>query len=229
MTSSEVLVSPELLVCSALRALVGWDRVAVVAADGLDHRLPLPGSDAVLRHWGDLQQSVAQGPGADVLATGTPVLVYDLCLGPTPWPVLQAADAADLPVRSLAVLPLVAPGRAQVVGVLSVARDAVDPFTGVQVGLLTALAALVAAVVAHRLDDGTLLVGDDDQLAGGGGGLGDDFAVVVGMLTERLGTGADEALARLRAHAFSSGRTIHQVARAVVVGEVDLAVIVVEP
>ena len=222
MTSSEVPVSPELQLCSALRELVGWDRIAVVAANGLDHRLPLPGSDAVLRHWGDLQQSLAQGPGADVLATGTPVLVHDLRLGPSPWPVLQAAGPADLPVRSLAVLPLVAADRARVVGTLSVARDAADPFTGVQVGLLTALAALLAAVVAHRLDDGTLLA-DDDQLTGGGGGPGDEVAVVVGMLTERLGTGTDEALARLRAHAFSSGRTIHEVARAVVAGEVDLA------
>ena len=222
MVFSEVPVSPELQLCSALRAVVGWDRVAVVAADGLDHRLPLPGSDAVLRHWGDLQQSLAQGPGADVLVTGAPVLVDDLRLGPSPWPVLQAAGPADLPVRSLAVLPLLAADRAQVVGTLSVARDAADPFTGVQVGLLTALAALLAAVVAHRLDDGTLLA-DDDQLTGGGGGPGDEVAVVVGMLTERLGTGTDEALARLRAHAFSSGRTIHEVARAVVAGEVDLA------
>ncbi len=225
--------SPELQVCAAVRALVGWDRVAVVAADGLDHRMPLPGSDAVLMHWGDLQQSLAQGPGADVLATGAVVLVNDLRSGATPWTVLQAASPADLPVRSLAVVPLLAPGDGQVVGLLSVARDAVAPFDDAQVTLLTALAALLAVVVTRRMATGSLL-GDRYDGDGGHGGHGghepgDQVAVVLGMLVERLGTSAEEALARLRAYAFSAGCTIHQAAGAVVAGRVELGVVVGKP
>lgn len=226
MTLSELNPSPELRVCSVVRALVGWDRVSVVAADGLDHRLDLSGSDEVLRYWGDLQQSVAEGPGADVLATGVPVLVDDVRSRATPWAVLRAATAADVPVRSVAVLPLVAPGGGAVVGVLCVARDVVAPFTGAQVALLSALAALLAVVVTHRLSTGELLDGDGSSCASA---PGDVVAVVVGMLTVRLGAGADEALARLRAYAFVEGSTIHEVARAVTAGRVDLAEIAGKP
>lgn len=209
---------PELLVCSAVRGAVGWDRVAVVATDGLDHRLPLTGSDPVLAHWGDLQQSLAEGPGADVLTTGAAVLLDDLRAASGLWPVLRAATPEAFPVHSLAVLPLVGRRAGGVVGVLAVARDAVVPFTEPQVGLLTALADLLAAVVVHRSASGDLFREAGDV----GATSGDEVSVVLGMLAERLGTRADEALARLRAFAFSAGSTIHEVARTVLEGELDL-------
>ncbi|TNM67155.1 GAF and ANTAR domain-containing protein [Streptomyces sp. NP160] len=223
--------APELRVCEALREAVGWDRVAVVVATGPDDRLPLRGSDAVLEHFCDLQQSLAQGPSVDVLSSGVPVLVDDLRTAVAPWPLLLSAVPRDVPLRSLAVLPLrLSTGRATsapdhggstgpsgpgVVGVLAVGRDQPRPFTHRQVDDLTALAALVTAVVLQRASTEELFTEDAAR--------DEHLPIVVGMLRARLGAGPAEALARLRAYAFSCDTTIQVVARHVLSGDVDLA------
>ncbi len=51
---------------------------------------------------------------------------------------------------------------------------------------------------------------------GGLGGDHDEVHQAVGMIMAQLGVGADEALARLRAHAFVHGRTAREVAHAMV-------------
>lgn len=220
--------SPELRVCAALRETVGWDRVAVVVATGADGRLPLRGSDAVLEHFGDLQQSLVQGPGIDVLASGASVLVDDLRTAVSPWPLLLSSLTPEMPVRSLAVLPLRLPGARPptapddgeaagpaVLGLLAVGRDQPDPFTPAQVTDLAALAGLVTAVVLQRATTEELFTHDaapDEELP-----------IVVGMLRARLGAGAADALAHLRAYAFSADTTIHRVAREVLSGHLDLA------
>lgn len=226
---------PELEVCEAARALVGWDRVAVVVATGPDDRMPLRGSDAVLEHFCDLQQSLAQGPGVDVLQSGVPVVVDDLRTAVTPWPLLLGATAQDVPLRSLAVVPLRVPwpdaetrqhpdddddGRPPspprgVVGALAVGRDEPLPFTPAQLEDLTALAALVTAVVLQRAATRELFTEDAAP--------DEDLPIVVGMLRARLGAGAEEALARLRAYAFCADTTIHRVAHDVLTGHVDLS------
>lgn len=221
--------SPELRVCAALRETVGWDRVAVVVATDADGRLPLRGSDAALEHFGDLQQSLVQGPGIDVLASGASVLVDDLRTAVSPWPLLLSSLPPEVPVRSLAVLPLRLPGarpltapddddeaaRPAVLGLLAVGRDQPQPFTPAQVTDLTALAGLVTAVVLQRATTEKLFTHDaapDEELP-----------IVVGMLRARLGAGAADALAHLRAYAFSADTTIHRVAREVLSGHLDLA------
>jgi GAF domain-containing protein len=221
---------PELRVCEAVREVVGWDRVAVVVASGPDDRLPLRGSDAVLERFCDLQQSLVQGPGIDALSSGVVVVVDDLRTAGSPWPLLMGSTPGDVPLRSLAVLPLRPPallpggaaddgrwggGGPGVIGVLAVGRDEPRPFTREQVDDLTALAALVTAVVLQRASTEELFTEDaapDEHLP-----------IVVGMLRARLGAGPAEALARLRAYAFSTDSTIHVVARAVLSGQVDLA------
>lgn len=221
---------PELRVCEAVRDVVGWDRVAVVVATDPDDRLPLRGSDSVLEHFCDLQQSLVQGPGIDALSSGVVVLVDDLRTAGSPWPLLMGSTSHDVPLRSLAVLPLRTPplqpgdaaddgpgalGSPGVVGVLAVGRDAPRPFTREQVDDLTALAALVTAVVLQRASTEELFTEDaapDEHLP-----------IVLGMLRARLGAGPEEALARLRAYAFSTDSTIHVVAREVLAGHLDLA------
>ncbi len=220
MSAGQPALSPELQLSALVRGAVGWDRVVVVLARDVDTRAALRGSDTVLEHYCDLQQTLLQGPSLDAFTSGTPVLVDDL-RGPLPWSLLSASTPADLPVRSLAVLPLLAPssgvappdGPARpVLGVLSAGRDRVEPFTPVQVATLAHLAGVLSAVLVHRASTGELVALDADP--------SDDLAVVAGMLQERLGASGGEALSRMRAHAFTSGRTLNELAQAVLAGHV---------
>ena len=215
--------SPELRLCGLAREAVGWDRVVVVVARDVDTRAALRGSDPVLEGYCDLQQTLLQGPSLDAFTAGTPVVVDDLHAR-LPWPLLASVTPADLPVRSMAVVPLLVPATCSsavtrraapprpALGVLIAGRDDVDPFTPAQVAVLAHLAAVVAAVLVHRAGTGELLAVDADP--------NDDLAVVGGMLAEHLGASAGEALSRMRAHAFTSGRTLNELARAVLAGEV---------
>ncbi len=220
---------PELRVCALLREAVGWDRLVVVVARDVDTRAALRGSDPVLEGYCDLQQTLLQGPSLDAFTWGAPVLVDDLHAR-LPWPLLSSATPPDLPVRSVAVLPLLVPAGAPTdrpgatdgpgppgapgpaLGVLTAGRDRVDPFTQAQVSVLTHLAAVVSALLVHRAATGELVAVDVAP--------NDDLAVAAGMLAEHLGTTAGEAKSRMRAHAFTSGRTLNGLARAVLDGEV---------
>ena len=225
----------ELQVCALVRHAVGFDRVAVVTASDIDTRAALRGSDAVLERFCDLQQTLVQGPSLDAFQHAVPILVDDLRTTPMPWPLLGASAPADLPVRSLAVLPLPNPplaprseivaaddsggaamgGRRQpALGVLIVGRDHPEPFTTTQVTALSHLAGVLATLLVHRAATGELAEADVDP--------SDDLAIVVGMLEERLDTGAGEAMSKMRAHAFAAGCTIHDLARAVLGGRTPL-------
>ena len=222
----------ELQVCALVRAAVGFDRVAVVTASDINTRAALRGSDVVLERFCDLQQTLVQGPSLDAFQHAVPVVVDDLRTTSRPWPLLGASTPVDLPVRSLAVLPLPNPPltpqavpavsasassggwRQPALGVLIIGRDRLEPFTTTQVTALTHLAGVLASLLVHRAATGELAETDVDP--------SDDLAVVVGMLEERLDTGADEAMSKMRAHAFSAGCTIHDVARAVLGGRTPL-------
>jgi GAF domain-containing protein len=244
--------APELSVCEALRPIITWDRNAVVAAVELDHRLPLAGSDEVLRWFGDLQQTLTQGPGVDVLATGLPLVIDDLRTPVDRWPLLQSSLPVGFPVRSLAVVPLsrarvarvgasrpqaswseVAPPAAltsrgtgtsgpAITGLLVVARDTVTPFTTAQVRLLESLAGLVGGLVEHRGATGQLFDAATTAHLDAEGAVGDELWVVVGMLQAHMEADASQATAWLRARAFATGITMHQIARAVPAGRVSL-------
>jgi len=229
MTAAPEDPPPELQVCALVREAVGWDRLVVVVARDVDTRAALRGSDAVLEGYCDLQQTLLQGPSLDAFTWGAPVVVDDL-RARLPWPLLSSATPPDLPVRSVAVLPLLVPAGTPTdpadppvqpdpsdppgpaLGVLTAGRDRVDPFTRAQVSVLTHLAAVVSALLVHRAATGELVAVDVAP--------NDDLAVAAGMLAEHLGATAGEAKSRLRAHAFTSGRTLNGLARAVLDGEV---------
>jgi hypothetical protein len=100
------------------------------------------------------------------------------------------------------------------VGVLDLYRDTPGPLTAPELVEALAFADAATAVVLHLQDH------DGD---GGAGspliGPIDSRAVVhqaTGMITIQLGIGLVEALLRLRAHAYASGRTVSAIAADVV-------------
>ncbi|WP_180357620.1 GAF and ANTAR domain-containing protein [Streptomyces sp. NP160] len=205
--------SPELDLCAAVEPVVGWDRVAVAVVVDPERRLPLVGSDLALQRFNNFQESLVQGPCRDALQCGGPVLVDDLRAEDTPWQLLLSSAPRDFPVRSTASLPLLGPAPDRVpLGVLSVGRDRVAPFTLTDVQVLQRLADVLARLLLARSSRGDLLA----DVAP------DELPVLLGMLRVRLDVDEAVALARLRGYAFAEGTTIQEVAADVVAGRLDL-------
>jgi hypothetical protein len=188
--------------------------------DGMPVRLSA--SDEAAARVAQAQATLGDGPGRCAAAVGAPVFASDLTRGADArrWPVF-AQQAVEAGVRAVYSLPLGAD--AVCVGTLDLYRD--TP------GKLTGRALHTAHLVAGAMTM-ALLSGPRGSRSGAGGeepwgtgdeswasGLSTDHDEVhqaVGMIMVQLGVTADDALARLRAHAFAHGRTADDVARDVV-------------
>src|SRR5580658_4670585 len=162
----------------------------------------------------DLEFTLGQGPGVDAYADGRTVLVEDLSASDGRWP-LFCPTAVDLGVHSMCALPLqVGPIR---LGVLSLYGD--------KPGLIAlenlADAQLVADLITH------LVIGLQSETASETIAFAlesSDYRAVVhqatGMISAQLDCGIEEALVRLRGHAFAAERPIDVIAEGVVDGSI---------
>jgi GAF domain-containing protein len=197
----------------AVRLLPVTGASASLRSDGVPVQLCASGDLAA--YLSDIQTTLGEGPCVEATETGRPVLARDLATGPDArrWPV-YAQEATAVGVRAVYALPL---GNDSVcVGTLDLYRDTPGTLTGPELHT----ARLIAAVMTVALM--ALPHGEEYDIQGGAPWLSglaaehDEVFQAVGMIMAQLGVGADEALARLRAHAFAHGRTAHDVARAVV-------------
>jgi hypothetical protein len=175
----------------------------------------LSASSARAAHVSEVQATLGYGPCLYAARLGAPVLAADLTKGRDAlrWPVFaQAATAAG--VRAVYSVPL--GDDAVCVGTLDLYRD--------QPGGLGPRELRVARLVAGVLTVALMALphGEDDDPGGDHPWLSglatehDEVYQAIGMIMVQLGVGADEALARLRAHAFAHDRTALGVARDVV-------------
>ncbi|MER6707710.1 GAF and ANTAR domain-containing protein [Streptomyces fumanus] len=196
----------------AVRLLPVSGASASLRGDGVPVRLCASGERA--GQLAEIQATLGEGPSVHAAATGLPVLVHDLTRGADAvrWPVYaQQITAAG--VRAVYALPLGTD--AMCVGTLDLYRDTPGTLTPAELhtarlvaGVLTvALMALPREDEADRVDGQSWLNG----LATGH----DEVYRAVGMIMAQLGVGTDEALARLRAHAFAGGRTVREAAQEV--------------
>jgi hypothetical protein len=197
-------------VCNAAARRLGVDGASVTAMSGL-LREPLFASDELSAVLEELQFTTGEGPGSDEFRLGSPMLIADLESAAGRWPGFVAAALAA-GARAIFALPLQA--GAIRVGILSLYR--------VLPGVLAPgeLAdALVFADMALQL-----LLDASSGISGSPGyrpldGLSDGRAVVyqaTGMISVQLGVSLEEALVRLRAHAFGSSIALGDVAAEVV-------------
>ncbi|MET8474230.1 ANTAR domain-containing protein [Streptomyces sp. NPDC006422] len=150
----------------------------------------------------DLQFTLGEGPGPDALRDGVPVLEPDLRLvRPERWPVLLPA-ARELGVLGVNCFPL-GIGAARV-GVLTVLCDG-KPLSDQQYIDATALAAALTSAALRG-----------DPVAGPGGLRRAAVHQATGMISVQLDVPVAQAMLRLRAHAFASGRPLGEVAADVV-------------
>lgn len=197
-------------VCNAAGRRLGVDGASVTAMSGLV-REPLFASDELSAVLEELQFTTGEGPSADEFRLGSPVLIADLESVAGRWPGFVAA-ALVAGARAMFALPLQA--GAIRVGILSLYRALP--------GVLSAgeLAdALVFADMALQLllDASSGIRGSPDY--GPLDGLSDRRAVVyqaTGMISVQLGVSLEEALVRLRAHAFGSSISLGDLAAEVV-------------
>ena len=199
------------VLCRAAAGRLAVDGASVTAVSGPAVREPLAATDERSARLEELLLTTGEGPGAEDLRSGSPMLVPDLEPLTERWPgFAPAALAAG--VRALFVFPLQA--GAIRAGVLSLYRVAPGPLSPQQLA-----DALVFADVALQL-----LLDSASGISGMDGyrpldGLSDSRAEVyqaTGMISVQLGVSMEEAFVRLRAHAFAAGTPLDDVAGDVV-------------
>jgi len=175
-------------------------------------------SDGRSRVLEELQFTAGEGPCIDAYATGRPVLMPDLdTQGAGRWPGYAPAARAH-GVRAVFAIPLqVGAARA---GALDIYRAEAGPLTD---DALTR-AFTFADVAMGLLVDGQARVGDDRYSPDLDDALAPRLEVyqAQGMVMVDLGVGVDEAMARLRAHAYAVERPIADIARDIVAGNLIL-------
>lgn len=186
--------------------------------DGLALSLSTGGSTSELlwcthdtaREIDDLQLTLGEGPAPEAARTGAMVGVPDLTGIPHQrWPAL-AAEAPTLAVRAVFCFP-VSVG-AILLGVLTAVRRAPGPLSAVQVGDALALA---DALAVKCLD------GREPHLNGEEVWSAQSLTRAVvhqatGMVSVQLAVSLPDALLRLRAYAYSSGRPITDISQDIV-------------
>ena len=166
-------------------------------------------SDETVRRFEDLQLTLGEGPGLDAVRSGCMVWVPDLArVRSGRWPAL-AVEAPDLETRAVFCFPM---GIGAIrVGVLTAVRRTPGPLTP---GQADDALVLTSALTARCLGSGEpYRPGPSDPV------WTLQHAVIhqaTGMLSVQLALPLAQALLRLRAHAYSSGRSITDVAQDVV-------------
>jgi GAF domain-containing protein len=203
---------PAKLCAACLSALpVSGVGIALMTADG-PSGVVLAATDERARLLEELQFALGEGPCVEASLDGRPVLEPDLVeVGSPRWPKFaEAATAAG--VHAVFAFPLRV--GAIRVGVLDLYRDTPGRLTGPDVAEALAFADAATEVVLHLQDHAMY----DNEPAALIGSI-DSRAVVhqaTGMIAVQMAGSLAEALLRLRAHAYASGRAVSAVAADVV-------------
>jgi hypothetical protein len=208
--------------CEACVDLLEVDGAAVSVVQKGTSRGTFGSSGALSRQLDEFQFTYGEGPCLDAVSHGRPVLVSDLGhVAELRWPAYSLA-VLDVGVRGVFALP-VAIARTHI-GVLDLFRHKPGPLSeqNLKAGLLAAR--LVAAPLLDLLTDHL-----DEATAAATGVSASQAALqrvevyqATGMIMEYLKVSDDDALARLRAHAFATGQTASEVAWAVVERRITL-------
>ncbi|MET8943330.1 GAF and ANTAR domain-containing protein [Streptomyces sp. NPDC004542] len=172
-------------------------------------------SDDTAAGLAEMEATLGEGPCACAAETTAAVLAGDLAAGPDRWrwPV-YAQQATGAGVRAAYSLPL--GDSAVCVGTFDLYGTDPGELTGPDLHTARLLAGALTTALTS-LPRGEEETGRPDGRWLGGLTAGhSEIQQAVGMVMAQLGTDADEALARLRGHAFAHGRTVLEAAHDVV-------------
>lgn len=196
--------------CGRVCAAVPVAGAAISAMDSDAVREVVCASDEVIAEVEDLQFALGEGPALDTFTSGRPVLIADFRAPALEqrWPVLVPA-ASHLPIGALFAFPMRL--GAISLGVCALYRTAAGPLAIPD--LAAALHAIdVATLSLLSLRSGVLVDGHDPNWLGGHNQSRRVVHQATGMLIAQLGVPAEQGFARLRAHAYATGRSIEEVA-----------------
>lgn len=180
-------------------------------------------SDSLAAQLDELQFDLGEGPRWECLATGLPVLVPHLdgttgSSSGSSWPMFGTA-VRELEVGALFAFPLHL--GAAVVGVVDMYRSTPGELDIAAIGRATAIADGIA-LRAVRLAVGG--AGNDRSLdTQRNPAMRREVHQATGMILFQLDSTATEAFSRLRAYAFSSGRSMLEVSRDVLARRIDFS------
>lgn len=187
------------------------DGASISVMSGPRERETLYASDEIAAQIEDVQFSLGEGPCFEAFATRRPVLVPDLPQASVlAWPVFATA-VHDLPIGAIFAFPLQA--GAIGIGAVDLYRRRPGWLSGAELSVALEVIDIVGAVLLG------LLLGEVDDTDGLRGVLSpgrEQVHQATGMLIAALSITAEEALARLRGHAFVMGRSLDEVAKDIV-------------
>lgn len=203
--------------CSICADLVPVTGVSISLMADATLRRMLCASDRVAAQLAEIQYTPGNGPCLQAFSAGVPVLAPDLDADAADsWPMF-AHHAVELGVKAVFSFPLAI--GAIVAGTLELYRDAPGRLTEADVGtaLFMADAATLAVLRLYtgRSESGREPGTDEMDWIGGEADY-DEVHQATGMVMVQLGVSAEDALLRLRARAFASGRSVSALAREVV-------------
>jgi hypothetical protein len=175
-------------------------------------------SDPVAARIDELQFDLGEGPRWEALQTRRPVLLPEVRRGPhAAWPVF-AQSLSELDVGAIFVFPLAL--GALDIGVVELYSSESGPLSPAKYSTALQLADAATWRLLRQLL--TLAPGDGTDTPPDGSPLSRrEVHQATGMVLAQAGTSARDALLLMRAHAFSHGRTVREVARDVVSRSLD--------
>jgi len=171
----------------------------------------LAAADQASERLEELQFVLGEGPCIDAAAARRPVLIADLARdGRARWPVY--ADAMhDAGIRAIFAFPLQV-GAAQL-GVLDLFRAEPGPLSSPELGRAFDLADEAVTIL---LDDQARAPGGDDLAFGAALDGPVELFQAQGMVMVQIGGTLEEAMTRIRAHAYAENRRLIDVARDII-------------
>lgn len=199
-------------VCTAavLALPIDGASLSAVAAPALRHVLHT--TDAISTELEELQLTLGEGPCVDAISTHHPVLSGDLSAPAAEerWPAFAPA-ACEAGARAMIALPLESAAAAP--AVLDLYRAEAGQLAEDELSDALAFASLAAMLLPLATPDVT---GFPDSGPAGYDGYRAEIDQAVGMLTEQLDVGVEEAALRLRAYAYACSQRVADVAGDVV-------------
>jgi len=200
-------------ICHACVTGLDVDGAGISLLTATEARQTLWATDPVAERLEELQFTLNEGACMEAARTGAPVLVDDLRhrAQTARWPVFAAAVAEDTDVAALFALPL--QWGAVNIGVLDLYRSVPGALSDAQrLDALTAADTAALMLLGQRTDPDNRAGGWLDHAVGHRA----EVYQATGMVLVQLDATAEDALARMRAHAFVHQRLLIDVARDVV-------------
>jgi hypothetical protein len=196
------------LVCAVAVGQVDVDGAAIsLRTSGRAQELA-GASDSWARRLEELQYTVGEGPGVEAFTTAGPVLVADLPDAEPRWPGFVDSAIAD-GLAAVFALPLQV--GAIRLGTLDLYRRRPGGLSAENLADAAVLADLATTALLTSATPGAAASWAHEDPPG----HYDDVNVATGMLAAELRISLDDAFLRLRAHAFSTGEPLLDIARAV--------------